>query len=148
MQVGLHILSIVSELDDAGNKVDGGSRRVEETARGSFTASGTGGVIAYRTEDENGVTESRILFPEDRQSLVITRTGAVTSEMRLAVGMTHKSEYGVLGYRFPLSVKLISLKNVLNGEGIGDIRLSYTMDIGGQRQKVSMQITVVKGEDA
>ena len=143
MRVRLHILSLVSELDEAGNKVDGGSRRVEETAFGSLVRYGTGGLITYTAEDENGKTESRILFPEDRRSLTIVRTGAVTSEMRFSEGMTHESEYGILGYRFPLTVALSSLKNSVADNG-GDIRLSYRMDIGGQKQKVSMQITVTE----
>ena len=143
MRVRLHILSLVSELNDDGTRVEGGSRRVEETAHGEYTEGGSGGVIAYRTEDENGATESRILFPADRQSLVITRTGAVTSEIHLKAGLTHESEYGLLGYRFPLSVTLSSLRNTVGRAG-GEIRLSYMMDIGGQRQRVSMQITVTE----
>lgn len=146
MRVRLHILSLVRETDDGGNRVEGGSRRVEETAYGKYTESGTGGIICYRTEDENGATESCILFPEDRQSLVITRTGAVTSEMHLAPGVTHRSEYGLLGFRFPLSVTLSSLKNSVGKNG-GEIRLSYAMDIGGQGQRVSMQITVTEEKD-
>ena len=146
MRVKLHILSLVRELDDDGNPMDDDCRRVEETVCGTLTLSDTGGEIAYITADENGKTESRILFPSDRQSLRILRSGVVSSEIRLVHGNTHASEYGFLGYRFPLAVTLSSLKNNINVSG-GCIRLAYRMDIGGQKQKVSMQITVTGGAD-
>lgn len=138
----IRITSVITPYEN-GVAVAEGRQMLSETAKGSLTFDEHGGRLSYFQDTENGRVETVIIFPPTRESLTLTRDGAIRSRLVLKKNTPHDSVYELPPYRFPLTATLLSLDNGLTSSG-GRLRLSYKMLLGGEEQTASLLIAVTK----
>lgn len=142
----IRITSVITPYEN-GVAVIEERQMLTEEAEGSLVLTENGGRLSYCQNTENGRVETVLSFPSSRESLTLTRVGAIGSHILLKKDEPHESVYEIPPYRFPMTATLTSLDNGLSFSG-GRLRLSYKMLLGGEERSVSLLVTLMKEGDA
>ena len=136
-KVKIKIISTVEELDESG--LADSSERTENGAFG--TLSGEDGLLtlSYKESTESGDISSRVVT--DGKTVVVGRTGALSSEFVFDEKNEHSSIYSVGPYSFDALITTKRIRNSLTIDG-GELTLLYEMTVGGAKKRVKMKIAV------
>lgn len=133
----LTVHSVIDNLSDAGLP-EGEPEISIFTTDGTLTVSDKGMKLAFTETDESSVTTSTLyLTGED---VILFKRGAINADMRFSEGVCEKTLYRVGSYAFDMTVKTKRIKRELDENG-GELRLLYSMNVGGQEKDVRMKIT-------
>ena len=138
-EADIKVRSAIDNLDASG-LVDGDSEITESSAVGYLHVLDEVTLLTYVEEQENGArvtTEIKC----DGDSVRVLRHGDIESDMMLAVGAPHDSIYAVGPYKFDITVNAKKIRNSLTENG-GRLALIYSMEIGGAKKDVRMNIEV------
>ena len=109
-----------------------------------FTADGTlaiiegGYLLSFTEAQDGGEAHSRLyLYPGEVRLL---KSGSITSEMRFSEGEIFNTLYCVGPYSFDMTVRTKKIRSTMSECG-GELRLIYTMNVGGQEKLVRMKIS-------
>ncbi len=105
--------------------------RIEETAEGLR--------LRYEEPGADGAAATVTRLDLAEGSAVLTRLGAVTSEMIFRPGETHTTYYATPYGTFPLTVETESVHWKFDERG-GMLSLRYRIDLGGQKGKCALRI--------
>ena len=95
--------------------------------------------VAYKSESEGAVTETRAEIFDDAVRLV--RFGAIESNMLFEVGHEHTSVYKIPPFSFDMTLSTERIQNSLSPLG-GTLTLKYVMTVGGAKKDCLMKISV------
>ena len=114
---------------------------VEQRLPGTIEETAEGLRLRYEEPGADGTAATVTRLDLTADGAVLTRLGAVTSEMVFAEGKEHTSFYAVPYGTLPVAVKAESVKWKLDEDG-GMLALRYAITIGGQRGKCALRIRV------
>lgn len=95
--------------------------------------------VLYKDGGKENDIFSELIFKAGENSLTVRKKGDVSCEMLFAAAKKHSFLYKLSGFSFDAEILTHSLYNDLNENG-GRIEILYTIILGGQEQKISMQI--------
>ena len=104
---------------------------IELTTEGTMESRGEGWEILYQETELTGMAGVTTSFLVEPERIVLTRTGALESQMIFALGQTHDSLYQMQFGALMLSVCATQLSWELTEAG-GQVDLSYTIAIEQQ----------------
>lgn len=97
-------------------------------------------LVTYAESGEGGQITTEILV--SGKVVTVSRRGAIESSMRFEEGVTHKSLYSILPYRFDAEVRASLVRSEIYPEK-GRIELKYTMKVGGSERSATMKIWIL-----
>ena len=131
------IHSVIENLDDAGLVIDEPEISIT-TSEGFFKTYEDRSVISYTESTEGGKVTTDITLAEGEITLL--RRGAVVFDATFKEGEVYKTVYSVPPYSFDTEIKTKRIRADMTKAG-GEIRLLYSMNIGGQEKSVRMKIS-------
>lgn len=139
MKAELSTHSVIENLNDAG-LTDGEPEIYISTQHAELRAENGALHLCYTEKDGENKTDCHLtLYQDGRVSL--SRRGAVVSDILFEEGQICNTVYGIPPYRFDMSVKTKRIRTTLTEAG-GELRLLYSMNVGGQQKNVRMKLTV------
>ena len=133
----IKITSTVEELDDSG--LADSAERSENSLVGSLAAEDGVLTLSYKESTEGGEVFSRVVT--DGRTVVVSRSGALSSEFVFDEKNEHSSIYSVGPYAFDALISTKRIRNSLTEDG-GELTLLYEMTVGGAKKRVKMKIEV------
>ncbi|MBP3401862.1 MAG: DUF1934 domain-containing protein [Clostridia bacterium] len=137
-EVKIKIESVIENLDSSG-LVDGEAERNVNECEGFLRYSDGEAVITYSESGESGSVTSEIKYKDGEAT--VKRSGAIDSELYFKEGVTHRSIYSVVPYKFDAEVHTRRIRASL-GECGGTLDLFYNMKIGGADKSARMKIWI------
>ena len=137
-EVKIKIESVIENLDSAG-LVDGEAERNVNECEGFLRYSDGEAVITYSESGESGSVTSEIKYKDGEAT--VKRSGTIESELYFKEGVTHRSIYSVVPYKFDAEVHTRRIRASL-GECGGTLDLFYNMKIGGADKSARMKIWI------
>ena len=137
-EVKIKIESVIENLDSSG-LVDGEAERNVNECEGFLRYSDGEAVITYSESGESGNVTSEIKYKDGEAT--VKRSGAIDSELYFKEGVTHRSIYSVVPYKFDAEVHTRRIRASL-GECGGTLDLFYNMKIGGADKSARMKIWI------
>ena len=95
--------------------------------------------VLYKDGGKENDIFSELVFKRGDDSLTVRKKGDVNCEMIFSTAKKHTFLYKLSGFSFDAEILTHHLYNDLNESG-GRIDIVYTIILGGQEQKISMQI--------
>ena len=132
------IESVIENLNSSG-LVDGEAERNVNECEGFLRYSDGEAVITYSESGESGSVTSEIKYKDGEAT--VKRSGAIDSELYFKEGVTHRSIYSVVPYKFDAEVHTRRIRASL-GECGGTLDLFYNMKIGGADKSARMKIWI------
>lgn len=129
--------SIIENLDATG-LAEGEPEISITTAEGFLKVSGERSVVSYTESTEGGKVATDITIEDG--SLTLSRRGAVVFDATFREGESCKTVYSVPPYSFDAEIKTRRIRSDITKSG-GEIRLLYSMNIGGQDKSVRLKIS-------
>ena len=133
----LTVHSVIDNLSDAG-LVEGDPEISIVTTDGTLTVSDKGMKLAFTETNESDTTTSTIFISGD--DVLLFKRGAINADMRFSEGVREKTLYRVGPYAFDMTITTKRIRRDLSENG-GELRLLYSMNVGGQEKDVRMKIT-------
>ena len=133
----LTVNSVIDNLDDAGLP-DGDPEINIFTTNGTLMHSERGMKLVFTETNESDVTTSTLYVTKNGIRLI--KHGAINADMHFSEGVVEKTLYQVGPYSFDMSIFTKKIRCELDENG-GDLRLFYSMNVGGQEKNVRMKIT-------
>lgn len=137
-EVKIKIESVIENLNSSG-LVDGEAERNVNECEGFLRYSDGEAVITYSESGESGSVTSEIKYKDGEAT--VKRSGAIDSELYFKEGVTHRSIYSVVPYKFDAEVHTRRIRASL-GECGGTLDLFYNMKIGGADKSARMKIWI------
>ncbi len=138
VDVKVKITSVIDNLSDTGD----GSIEPEITsvsAEGKLARDGGAILLKYSESTEGGKIYTFMEVTES--SVALDRKGAVKWKVRFSEGERVDTVYEIPPYSFDATVETRKVRSALTERG-GELRLFYSMNIGGQEKRCSMKIEV------
>ncbi len=139
--VSVSTVTLLKPIEKASG-ASGEKERVSLSGVGYLLLSEESKTLVYESKEGDGVTETTLTLA--KRCAHIVRSGSSASDMWLCPDKTTESTYSVPPFSFPLAVTLHSLSDELSASG-GRLRLSYRMELGGERSEVSFLLKIEKG---
>ena len=136
-KVKIKIVSTVEELDECG--LADSAERTENAIVGTLSDEDGILTLSYKESTEGGEVFSRVIT--DGKTVVVGRSGALSSEFIFDEKNEHSSLYSVGPYSFDAKITTKRIRNSLTADG-GEITLLYDMTVGGAKKHVKMKIEV------
>lgn len=137
VKLTLTVNSVIDNLDAQG--LPEGEPEINIfTTDGTLSHTEDGYLISFTESGEGGEAHSDIYVKTD--SVLLKKSGAILSEMLFEEGKSHNSLYRVGPYSFDMRVVTKKIRNALSEDG-GELRLIYSMCIGGQNKMARMKIS-------
>ena len=130
--------SVIDNLTDAGLP-DGEPEINLFTTKALFEFKEDRYEIKYDEKSEEYTTHCSLTI--DKNHVILSRKGAVECDIVFEEGNTYNCLYRVPPYAFDMIVTTAKIRNGLSDSG-GELRLIYSMNIGGQDKKVRMKIKI------
>lgn len=127
-------LTIRGEQDYAGAGHDSTSQRLS----GTMTTTAQGVLLRYEERGDDGAVSRTVLALEDGRA-VLTRTGAVKTEMIFEQGRAHQSVYALPFGALPMTVEAERVAWKRTAQGL-IAELRYRIDLGGQKGTCSLRL--------
>lgn len=129
--------SVIENLDGAGLP-EGEPEISITTSAGFFKTDGECSIITYNENTDGGkvITDITVQGGE----LKLSRRGAVVFNATFREGEVCKTVYSVPPYSFDTEIKTKKLRFDMTKSG-GELRLLYSMNIGGQEKSVRLKIS-------
>ena len=137
-EVKIKIESVIENLNSSG-LVDGEAERNVNECEGFLRYSDGEAVITYSESGESGSVTSENKYKDGEAT--VKRSGAIDSELYFKEGVTHRSIYSVVPYKFDAEVHTRRIRASL-GECGGTLDLFYNMKIGGADKSARMKIWI------
>ena len=135
MKITVH--SVIENLDDRG-LADGEPEITVTTAEAFVNTVEDTKVIRYTENGEGGTVQTKITVKDG--SIHLARTGAIEWSVLFDEGARIATIYRIPPYAFDCEVETKRVR-IKDGEPY-EIRLVYSMDIGGGKKNVRMRITL------
>ena len=129
--------SVIENLDDAGLP-EGDPEISITTAKGFFKTADERSLISYSENTDGGRVLTDISITED--SVILSKRGAVVFDVTFKEGETAKTVYSIPPYSFDAVITTKRIRADITKSG-GEIRLLYSMNIGGQGKSVRLRIS-------
>lgn len=129
--------SVIENLDDAGLPVDEPEISIT-TVSGFLKVSEDRSVISYAEATDGGKVTTDITV--EGGVITLSRRGAVVFDAKFADGESCKTVYSVPPYSFDTEIKTKRARSDITKTG-GELRLLYSMNIGGQEKSVRLKIS-------
>ena len=129
--------SVIENLDDSG-LAEGEPEISITTAQGFLKVAQERTVISYAESTEGGRVTTDITV--DGEALTLSRRGAVVFDATFREGETCKTVYSVPPYSFDAEIRTKRVDAGITKTG-GQLRLLYSMNIGGQEKSVRLKIS-------
>ena len=114
-----------------------------ESYVGSMRSEGDEVKLSYSNDTEGGKVSTSITVAGG--GVLVTRKGALASELYFSENGIYKSFYSIPPYRFDLTATTRTLKINID-ESRCEIEISYELDVGGARSVNDMHICVFEVE--
>ena len=111
----------------------------EQRLRGTIEETPDGVRIVYEEPGADGADATRTRLDMSADSVTLTRTGEVRSEMVFRPGESHTSYYATPYGTLPVTVETESARWRFDG-GDGMLALRYRIDLGGQKGRCALRI--------
>ena len=129
--------SVIENLDDSG-LADGDPEISITTQEGFFKLSEERAVISYTEQTEGDRITTDITL--EGGALILSRRGAVVFDATFREGECCKTVYSVPPYSFDAEIRTKKIRSDITKAG-GELRLLYSMNIGGQEKSVRLKIS-------
>ena len=129
--------SVIENLDDSG-LADGEPEISITTQAGFFKVSDERKLISYTEQTEGGKVTTEIAIEDG--ALILSRRGAVVLDATFREGESCKTVYSVPPYAFDAEIRTKRIRSDITKAG-GELRLLYSMNIGGQEKNVRLKIS-------
>ena len=135
--LSLTVHSVIDNLTDTGLP-DGDPEINIFTTDGTLVVADKGMKLSFTERSESDVTTSTMFITDGNVKLF--KRGSIEAEMHFALGIFTKTIYRLGPYSFDMMIHTKKLQCSL-GEMGGELRIVYSMNIGGQEKNVRMKIT-------
>ena len=110
----------------------GESENIELSTRGKLLAKENAIFISYKETEQSGYDGCTVLIKAEGESQVtISRSGDANSHLLCQKGKRNLCSYATPHGALTLGVTCSNIKNSLNENGIGELSLSYELDVNG-----------------
>ena len=110
----------------------GESENIELSTRGKLLAKENAIFISYKETEQSGYDGCTVLIKAEGESQVtISRSGDANSHLLCQKGKRNLCSYSTPHGALTLGVTCSNIKNGLNENGVGELRLSYELDVNG-----------------
>lgn len=121
--------------------------RLEQQADACLEKTPAGWTLTYEEGEEFGLGSTRTILEIGENSITLTRAGETRSQMVFQTGQAHTSLYETPYGKLPMTIRTLSLKADLTGEG-GGIRIHYQIQLGNSPGgETRLELTVRKKEN-
>lgn len=135
MEITVH--SVIENLDDTG-LIDG-EPEINVTTKEAFVNTvGDTTVIRYTEDSEGGSIQTKLTVKDG--SVHLLRTGAIEWSVLFDEGSRMTTVYKIPPYAFDCEVETKRVR--IKTDGLLELRLVYSMNIGGGKKNVRMRITL------
>lgn len=131
------IHSVIENLDAHG-LAEGEPEISITTAEGFFKADEERSLITYTESTEGGKVVTDITV--EAGAVTLSRKGAIVFDARFAEGESLNTLYSIPPYSFDAKITTKKVRADITKAG-GEIRLVYSMNIGGQEKAVRLRIS-------
>ena len=131
------IHSVIENLDDSGLP-EGDPEISITTAEGFFKSEDERSLVTYTEMTEGGRVVTDITI--DTNSVRLSRRGAVVFDATFREGEVCKTLYSIPPYSFDAEIKTKKIRSDITKSG-GELRILYSMNIGGQEKSVRLKIS-------
>ena len=129
--------SVIENLDDAGLAADEPEISIT-TSEGFLKLGEDSSVISYVEATEGGRVATDITVEDG--AIRLTRRGAVVFDAVFREGESFKTVYSIPPYSFDAEIRTKRIRCDIGKLG-GELRLLYSMNIGGQEKSVRLKIS-------
>lgn len=110
----------------------GESEKIELATRGKLLAKENAVFISYKETEQSGYDGCTVLIKaEGNDRVTISRSGDANSHLLCQKGKRNLCSYSTPHGALTLGVTCGNIKNSLNQNGFGELRLSYELDVNG-----------------
>ena len=122
----------------------GESENIELSTRGKLLAKENAIFISYKETEQSGYDGCTVLIKaEGEEQVTISRSGDANSHLICQKGKRNLCSYRTPHGALTLGVTCSNIKNSLNENGVGELKLSYELDVNGGligKNKLSIKI--------
>lgn len=119
---------VIISIHGVHNADDPTDEPVELVTTGEYSYQNGGAVFSYLESELTGMGHTLTTFEVGRGSVILTRTGDVSSQMIFEEGRKHFSLYETPFGATTIGVDTRSIDNTLNESG-GDVEITYSVDV-------------------
>ena len=110
----------------------GESENIELSTRGKILAKENAIFLSYRETEQSGYDGCTVLIKaEGNDRVTISRSGDANSHLLCENGKRNLCSYGTPHGNLTLGVTCGNIKNSLNENGLGELEVSYELDVNG-----------------
>ena len=130
-------ISLQSEYFDlqSGEKYD----EISQKTTGCFQKRDDGYRLLYKDGSKESDIYTELIYCFEQNEIIIKKKGDVECELLFSKEKECSALYRLSSFSFDAHIKTHELSSSIDESG-GEIKLLYTINLGGQEQKISMQI--------